>query len=172
MKHPVNFIQVVLPALLAMFSFAAWAQTGPTDTLPGDPGALAVHSIQDLHFGAFSQGEGGTVTISAAGLRSVSGDVTDYDLGISYFQALFEVSAPAGAIISILNGPDATLTGSNGGSMSLELGGTSPEAPFLNTTPSPGHTNIGIGGTLTVGNAAASPPGTYSGTFYLTFNLE
>ncbi|HOY04559.1 MAG TPA: DUF4402 domain-containing protein [Saprospiraceae bacterium] len=172
MNHSVNFLQVILPALLAALSFTVHAQTGPTDTLPGDPGALSVHNIQDLHFGVFSQGEGGTVTISAAGVRSVSGDVIDYNLGISYFQALFEVAAPAGAIISVLNGPDATLTGSNGGSMSLELGGTSPEAPFLNTTPSPGYTNFGIGGTLTVGNPAASPPGVYSGTFYITFNLE
>lgn len=172
MHHFIRYSTCFLLLLITGFLNTVGAQT-PTDTVPGDPGILAVYTMQPISFGAFSQGiTGGSVSISAAGVRSVNGTVQDYDFGIPYFQAVFEVSAPTGAVISILNGPDAVLTGSNGGSMNFHIGSTSPTAPFLNTTPSPARTSIGVGGTLTVGNASANPPGTYSGTFYLTFNLE
>lgn len=157
---------------LGLVSLTVQAQD-PTDSIPGDPGALSVYSIQDLQFGAFSTGaSGGSVTISPTGTRSVSGTVTAIDLGFSYNQAIFEIAAPLGVTITVMNGSNVSLTGSNGGSMTLQLGSASPASPFINAVPSPGHTSIGIGGTLTVGNAAANPPGTYSGTFYVTFNQE
>lgn len=145
----------------------------PTDTLPGDPAALYVYSVQNMSFGAFSHGPaGGSVIISTSGARSSTGSVVELNLGVSYYQAIFDVAAPEGNIISITNGSDATLTGSNGGSMTLQIGGSSPASPFVITMPSPAHTPVSIGGTLLVGNAAANPPGTYSGTFYVTFNQE
>ena len=145
----------------------------PTDSLPGDPGALAVYNVQNLSFGAFTHGgSGGTVVISPAGIRSVTGGVTALNFGVVYYQAVFELEAAGGAIVSITNGPNATLTGSNGGTMSLKLGASSPGSPFINNTASPGRTQVNIGGTLTVGNSAANPPGTYSGTFYIIFNQE
>lgn len=159
--------------LLFGTSLSLQAQSDPTDSLPGDPGALSVYNVQDMHFGAFTHGDsGGSISLSTSGMRSVTGSVLDVDLGIAYFQAIFDIAAPEGAMVSIMNGSDATLTGSNGGSMSLHLGSASPASPFTITIPSPGHTPVSIGGTLTVGNATANPPGTYSGTFYLTFNLE
>ncbi len=157
---------------LSGMSFLCFAQN-PTDSLPGDPGALSVYTIQNLSFGAFSNGlSGGTVAISSAGTRSVTGSVTALNLGITYFQSIFEIEAAEGAIISITNGPDATLTGSNGGTMSLKLGNSAPGSPFINTTPSPARTQISIGGTLSVGAPSSNPPGTYSGTFYIIFNQE
>lgn len=156
----------------AVASLFCYAQT-PTDFLPGDPGGLYVYTIQNLAFGAFYHGNtGGTVIIENDGSRSVTGDVVALNLGVTYFNALFEIEAPPGSIISILNGPDATLTGSNGGTMILGIGTSTPAAPFSTTLSPPSRTQVNIGGTLTVGNNAASPPGSYSGTFYITFNYE
>jgi hypothetical protein len=65
------------------------------------------------------------------------------------------VEAAPGSLISITNGPDATLTGSNGGTVSLHIGNSDPTSPF-NTTVSPtSRTPVNIGGTLTIGNPAA-----------------
>ena len=157
---------------LAFTSLFCCAQT-PTDTLPGDPGGLYVYTIQNLAFGAFYHGNtGGSVIIENDGSRSTTGDLVALNLGITYFNAIFEIEAPPGTIVSILNGPDATLTGSNGGSMTLSIGTSSPAAPFNTVLSPPSRTQVNIGGTLTVGNNAASPPGAYTGTFYITFNHE
>lgn len=131
----------------------------------------SVNTIQSLSFGAFAQGiNGGTVTVSGQGIRSATGTVVLFDLGQQYHQALFDVAAPAGTIITITNGPDATLAGSNGGAMTLSLGISSPASP-MSADPS-GTTRVSIGATLTVGNESASPPGNYSGTFSITFNNQ
>ena len=160
---------VLVPGLL---SFWAAAQN-PTDSLPDDPGAIAVYTIQHLGFGAFSHGAaGGTVVISNTGTRSVTGDIIPLNLGILYFHAIFELNAPAGTIISILNGANTTLNGSNGGTISLQIGNSDPPSPFVTTVTQPARTQINIGGTLTVGGPVANPPGTYTGTFYITFNQE
>jgi hypothetical protein len=94
------------------------------------------------------------------------------NFGVQFGQAIFEIDAPAGTIISILNGPDATLTGSNGGTMSLHLGNSYPASPFTTTVTPPARTPVSIGGTLTVGNATVSPPGSYTGTIDITFNYQ
>ena len=141
--------------------------------LRADSQGLNVTTIQNLSFGAFSQGSsGGTITVSTAGSRTASGTVVPLNLGIQYFQAIFEVEDSTGTIVSILNGPDATLYGSNGGTMSLHLSNSDPVSPFISAVDPPQTTAISIGGTLTVGNADVTPPGNYTGTFYLTFNNE
>lgn len=141
--------------------------------LPAFAQVLSVTTVQNMSFGAFAQGSsGGTVIISNTGSRSVTGTVVPLNLGTAYNQAIFEVEAVEGTVVSISNGPDATLTGSNGGTMSLHIGNADPGSPFISTIASPGRTQVKIGGTLTVGNLATSPPGSYSGTFYITFNNE
>jgi hypothetical protein len=158
--------------VLSFLSFYANAQD-PTDSLPGDPGAISVYSMQNLSFGAFTLGSsGGTIVIATSGARSVSGDVIPLNLGVLFCQAMFEVEAPEGTILSILNGPDVPLTGTNGGSMSLNIGVSDPISPFNVSVPSPGRTAISIGGTLTIGSMASNPPGSYTGNFYITFNQE
>lgn len=173
MKNPQWIIKSLLVLLLSFISILSIAQGDPTDSLPDDPGALSVFTVQDMKFGAFSQGSsGGTVIMSTSGSRSVTGDVIALNLGVTYFQAIFEIAAPEGTIISILNGPNETLTGSNGGTMSLNLGSSDPGSPFSTTVQPPTRTQVSIGGTLMVGNPAASPPGAYTATFYITFNQE
>jgi hypothetical protein len=167
-----TFIKFLFVTALAFTSLFCYAQT-PTDTLPGDPGGLYVYTIQNLAFGAFYHGNtGGTIIIGNDGSRSVTGDVVALNLGFQYFNAIFDIEAPQGSIVSILNGPDATLTGSNGGSMSLHIGSSYPASPFSTTLSPPSRTQVSIGGTLTIGNNASTPPGSYTGTFYITFNHE
>jgi Domain of unknown function (DUF4402) len=166
-------LKILLVVGLGFMSNAAFAQIDPTDSLPGDPGALTVYTVQHMSFGAFSIGNsGGTVVIANNGTRSVTGDVLGLNLGTPYFQSIFDIDGPQGAIVSILNGPDVTLTGSNGGSMMMHIGNSDPSSPFIITVAQPARTQVNIGGTLTVGNSAANPPGNYNGTFYITFNLE
>ena len=127
-------------------------------------------TAQTLSFGAFAHGAvGGTVTISSGGFRSSTGDVILLSLGYPYFTTLYEVIANPGTIITIMNGPDVILPGSNGGSITLTIGASDPVSPFVTSTPPPLPTYLNIGGTISIGNTAANPPGDYSGTYDITF---
>ena len=173
MKNLNRDIKIILTFLSGMVSMHAFSQATPTDTLPPDPARVSVYTIQNLRFGAFTQGAiGGTVVLSSSGTRTVTGDVILLNMGILYSEAIFEIEGIIGSVISINNGPNATLTGSNGGSMSMSIGSSSPASPFTITVQPPGRTQINIGGTLNIGSPAANPPGTYTGTFYITFNQE
>jgi hypothetical protein len=135
--------------------------------------AIVTVTTQNLSFGAFTPGVGGgTVTISSAGSRSATGDVILLNLGYSFSTALYEVTANPGTVVSLVNGPDVILTGSGGGSMTLHIGASSPVSPFVITTIPPAFTLLNVGGTLTVGNILANPPGDYSGMFDITFIQE
>lgn len=130
-------------------------------------------TAQNLSFGAFTiVVAGGTVTINSDGSRNATGDVVLLNMGYSFSTALYEITANPGTIISIVNGPDVLLPGSNGGSMSLHIGNSNPAWPFVTTAIPPAITQLNIGGTLTVGNILANPAGNYSGTFDITFVQE
>jgi hypothetical protein len=138
--------------------------------LPPRPMTVTVHMLQNLSFGAFYQGSsGGSVIISTSGSRSSTGDVVLLGMGYSFSAVLYDVVANPGTLVTINNGANATLTGSNGGSMTLVIGVASPASPFVVTTTPPTATQVSIGGTLNVGNPVANPPGIYSGTFNVTF---
>jgi hypothetical protein len=170
-KHigPAVKIKCIIP-LLCLLATGVQAQV---DTLPGDPAVIMAYTIQNLHFGTFSAGNaGGTLVLSAAGGRTTTGSVVAINQGAAASPALFDIDAVYGSMVSVLNGPDATLTGSNGGSMLMHIGASNPASPFITIVRQPLRTHVYIGATLTVGNQAANPPGTYSGTFYVTFALE
>lgn len=153
-------MQIACMVLLSGHCFTANAQIS------------AVNTIQNLSFGAFSPGnEGGTITISNTGIRSASGTAVPVNIGIPHFEAVFEIEAPNGTIISISRGAEAILRGSNGGSMSLKLGNSDPQGPFSVFSPN-GKTEVRIGGTLSIGNVLNNPPGNYNGSFFITFNNE
>lgn len=171
MKRRIH-IRALIILILCIVSVTSYAQT-PIDSLPNDPGKLVVYTMQNLKFGAFSQGAlGGTVTISPSGTRTSTGDVILLNMGITYYQALFDLEVPYGTVVSLMNGPNVTLVGSNGGSMSMAIGDSSPSSPFFTSVQPPGRTQLSLGGTLTVGNPVSNPPGTYSGTLFITFNQE
>jgi hypothetical protein len=139
---------------------------------PPRPITITVTS-QVLSFGAFTQGAvGGTVTISAAGARSSTGDIILLNLGFSFSTALYQIVGQPGTLVSLLNGPDVSLPGSGGGSMLLHIGSSNPASPFVIITVPPAFTTLNVGGVLTVSNPAANPPGNYSGTFNITFIQE
>jgi hypothetical protein len=130
-------------------------------------------TAQGLSFGAFYHGAvGGTITISPASSRSSTGDVVLLGLGYPFSAALFEVHAQRGTVISILNGPDVSLIGTPSGSMTLHIGSSNPTSPFVSTVPYTVAIPLYIGGILTVGNSAANPPGSYTGTFDITIVRE
>jgi hypothetical protein len=130
-------------------------------------------TAQGLSFGAFYHGAvGGTVVILPSGSRSSTGDVVLLGLGYPFSAALFQVHANRGTVISILNGPDAVLTGIPSGTMSLHIGSSNPSSPFVSNVNYNIAIPLYIGGTLTVGNSAANPPGSYTGTFDITLVRE
>ncbi len=121
-------------------------------------------------FRAFFQGpSGGTVIVFPDGSRSVTGSLVQANLGFPFSPAIFEVDANVGTVVSIMNGPDVILYGSNGGSINLHIGEASTGSLFISSVPPPSRTLVRIGGTLTVGNPLANPPGNYSGNFSVTF---
>ena len=134
---------------------------------------VTVYTIQNFNFGTFYQGNsGGTIDVSTTGTRTATGDIILMNTWNSAAQAILEIQAPAGSVISITNGADAVLTGSNGGTVSLHLESSNLGSPFNTTAVPPARTTLNIAGKLTIGNITTSPPGTYQGTFSITFNQE
>lgn len=152
--------------IITMITASLSAQEWPPIPIEVTPTA------QTLSFGAFSMGAvGGTVTVAPNSSRSSTGDVILLTIA-SYSSARFEILSNPGTLISILNGPDVVLPGSNGGSLLLTIGSSDPVSPFVTNVIPPLTTPLYIGGTLTVGNIVANPAGNYSGLFELTFIQE
>ncbi|MFD2163288.1 DUF4402 domain-containing protein [Paradesertivirga mongoliensis] len=161
-KYDCDFwVKVILSTfLLAFLSFPAKSQ-------------MTVYPVQDFNFGTFYQGSsGGSVEITPSGSRSASGDIVLMNMGVSYSQAIFEIEAPSGTLVSVSMSPDVTLSGSNGGSITLKLGSLEPEFPLITAVSPPGRTQVKIGGALIVGNRNDSPAGNYTGSFSITFHQE
>ncbi len=156
----------VLSIILLVYCSEVFAQEPP-------PRPVQVTVVQNLTFGAFSQGaSGGTVSVDYGGSRVATGDVVLLNLGFSFTAASFRLVGNAGTVVSILNGADVSLPGSNGGSMTLHIGSSNPSSPFVINVNPPDYVTLSIGGTLTVGNTASNPPGSYSASFEITFIQE
>jgi hypothetical protein len=170
MKKKLHYVLLTSLLISSSSSYAQrkFAALGPEN--PPRPVVIYVNPAQGLFFGAFYQGgSGGSVIIYPNGSRSTTGSVIQTNQGFSFSPAIFEVDAEPGTVVTIMNGPDVTLNGSNGGTMGLHIGSSDPVSPFIATASSPGRTQIRIGGTLTLTNPIANPPGNYSGTFSVTF---
>ena len=152
--------------ILLFFNSSAFAQEPP-------PRPVQVTVTENLVFGAFTQGAlGGTVIINSTGGRSATGDVILLFLGYPFNTATYRLVANVGTVISLLNGPDATLSNGTGGIMTLKIGSSNPVWPFVITTVPPAYTDLYVGGTLTVNSPAITTSGSYSGTFDITFVQE
>ena len=162
------FVKSVITGLLLILPLVVASGQEP----PPRPVSVTV-TAQGLSFGTFTQGgAGGTVTVTATGSRSSTGDVVLLSLTPLHTPAMYEIVANPGTLISLLNGPDVFLPGSNGGSLQLTIGASEPVSPFVITTLPPVATIMYVGGTLTVGNPGLNPPGSFSGTFDITFIQE
>jgi hypothetical protein len=152
--------------LLFMSNFRTSAQEMP-------PRPIGVSLIQNLCFGAFSPGiTGGTVTLYPSGSRYSTGDIILVTIGYLYFPALFELEGNPGSIVHFLAGPDATLNGSYGGTLTLHVGDSDAGDPIIINVAPPGRMQIRVGGTLIVGSPLANPAGIYSGSFMVMFIQE
>jgi len=168
-KHILRGLIRMTPLLfLSAFCLPVLAQEPPPR-----PVIVTFNDAQPLAFGAFSPGaSGGTVTVAPSGTRSSAGDVVLLSMGFIYTPAMFYVRANPGTVLSVLVSPPVTLTGSSGGTLTLQVAGTLPASPFVTTLPWPQQTTVLIGGTLTAGNIASNPPGTYTGNFTVIFVQE
>jgi hypothetical protein len=131
---------------------------------------ITVTNDQGLAFGNFWQAgnSGGTVTLSNTGARSSTGDVVL--LNSTFFHSIFNITTESLSPVSItVDQPTAILSGSNGGSMTLEIGPPSPASPSVSAL-SP--VQVSLGGTLTIGSRSNNPPGTYSGDVMITFTVN
>lgn len=151
-------LKVSIFVLLWASSTFVWAQS------------ITATNDQGLGFGDFTQtaDPGGTITISNTGVRSATGNVVL--LGSTYFYAIFSITTDSATPVTVtIDQPTATLSGSNGGTMSLQIGIADPQSPSVSQmAPAEVH----IGGTITLGTRLENPPGSYSGNVLITFTVN
>jgi hypothetical protein len=165
------------PFLLSVLLFSFLLASLPVTAQEKPPRPIAVSKIQNLSFGAFSQGNlGGTVTINPYGARYFTGDIILFLQVWQYFPAIFEIEGNRGTVVHLVvvhlsTQPlvDAYL---NGASLTIYLGNYIPGDPIILNTSPPGQMQVTIGGTLTDSNPSANPPGSYTGLFSLMFIQE
>ncbi len=154
---------VTLASLLLFFSaFSAYAQNPPRP--------VTVTPLATLAFGAFYQSGAGTVSVDYAGTRTWTGGIIT--LG-SYIvsPAVLRITGNLGTLVTLIMGPDITMNGDGGGTLTLHLDPvTDPTSPFVLTGGNPATVDLHIGGTIDV--PAARPRGSYSGTFTIIFNQD
>jgi hypothetical protein len=137
--------------------------------------SLTVTATQAIHFGTFclTGGAGGTVTVGYDGSRISTGDVLLLSMAPSAQPAIIEIKLCQGRNVIITFSATTTLTGSNGGSLTLDIGPTEKGisgASFTTNSDCNFITPLRVGGTLHVPGTAI--PGTYTGDFEITFNQE
>lgn len=171
MNLKVSWLLTIL--ILVLFAGSAYSQPGlPSRT-------VTVHSTQALNFGSFclvnNGSSGGSVTVDWQGNRTATGQVMLLNSGPAPQAAIFEINLCQGRLVVITYPSSTTLTGSNGGSVKLNIGpsekGVSGSAFQVNTDCS-FITQLRVGGTLIISNNTANPGGDYSGNFSLTFNQQ
>lgn len=167
---PVRVDRFILLAGIATLALLA-AGSRPALAQQESSSQIVLSNIRDLDFGRFVAGSGGTVILSASGLRSSTGAVILLN-SPSVGQAAFNVSRSTNGettesvIISLpQNGTTHLFSGSN--RMAVDNFVATPAV--LQSIP-PGGVPLSVGATLVV--EAGQPPGDYSGTFNLTVNFE
>lgn len=172
-KHLVN--QQLLSVAIAFVGliFCCFFSTGlHAQQMPfPPPNQLQVYVVQDLNFGSFVTGSGGSVIISPSGMRSSTGNV--FLMGSSAYQAIFNVRLIPGRLVHIQLGPPIQLFRvGGGGQVTMEIGPTDKGSSFVTTGGHPFINPVSVGGTLIVGDNTANPPGSYQGSFSVTFIQE
>ena len=144
-------------ALAALAAPASWALV------------MTIQNNQELSFGSFVAGSGGSVTIGTSGARSASGGVLLIPSGAGA-AAQFTVSGDANATYTILlPGNDFVKLSGPGGDMFINdfTGSPSGAAGQLSAG---GSQSLSVGGTLNV--ASGQPPGQYAGSFSVTVDYN
>ncbi|MFA5297518.1 MAG: DUF4402 domain-containing protein [Lutibacter sp.] len=143
---------------------------------PGLPQrSITVQATQALHFGTFalSGGGDGVVTVGYDGNRSAITNILLSNLSPIAQPAIFEIKLCQGRNVTITYSPTAILTGSNGGTMTLDIGPTEKGASG-DEFPVDNNCNfitiLRVGGTLHI--PSTSPTGVYTGNFEISFDQE
>ena len=152
-----------LPKLLAGAALAALAAPASWALV------MTIQNNQELSFGSFVAGSGGSVTIGTSGARSASGGVLLIPSSAGA-AAQFTVSGDANATYTIqLPGNDFVKLSGPGGDMFINdfTGSPSGAAGQLSAG---GSQSLSVGGTLNV--ASGQPPGQYAGSFSVTVDYN
>ncbi|WP_209216674.1 DUF4402 domain-containing protein [Glaciimonas immobilis] len=125
-------------------------------------------NVQALSFGSFAAGYGGGVTISAAGLRSKTGDVIllSSDNGSA---GQFTVNGLPNQTYSIVLPANGTVLLTSGTS-SMTVNYFTSKPSLTGTLSLSGTQTLAIGATLGIANN--QKPGVYNGTFAVTANYN
>jgi hypothetical protein len=137
--------------------------------------SLTITATQAIHFGTLcvTGGAGGTVTVGYDGSRSSTGSIALLSIAPAAQPAIFEIKLCQGRNVIITFSATTNLTGSNGGSLTLDIGPTEKGingASFTTNSDCNFITPLRVGGTLNIPGTAI--PGTYTGSFDITFNQE
>jgi len=137
--------------------------------------SLTITATQAIHFGTLcvTGGAGGTVTVGYDGSRSSTGSIALLSIAPAAQPAIFEIKLCQGRNVIITFSATTNLTGSNGGSLTLDIGPTEKGingASFTTNSDCNFITPLRVGGTLNIPGTAL--PGTYTGSFDITFNQE
>lgn len=136
---------------------------------------ITVTPTQSIHFGTFclTGAGGGTVSVGYNGDRSSTGDIFLSALSPSAQPAIFDIKLCQGRNVTITYDAQTTLTGSNGGSFTMDIGPTEKGvsgSQFPVNSDCNFITTLRVGGTLNI--PGSSPAGVYTGSFHITFEQE
>ncbi|MDP3441417.1 MAG: DUF4402 domain-containing protein [Ignavibacteria bacterium] len=135
---------------------------------------LTVTATQAINFGTIClTGSSGTVTVGYDGSRTSTGNILLLSMAPIAQPAIFEIKLCPGGNVIITFDATTTLTGSNGGELTLDIGPTEkgPNGSIFATNSDCNiMTPLRVGGTLHVPGTAIS--GTYTGSFVITFNQQ
>lgn len=138
------------------------------------PRTITITPTQSMHFGTLCLigTSGGTVTLGYNGVRT-SPDIFLSPITPHAQPAIFEIKLCEGRNVIITYSPTTILTGSNGGSFTLDIGPTErggSGSSFPVTSDCNFITTLRVGGTLHIPDY--SPEGIYTGSFDITFEQE
>lgn len=149
---------------------SAFAQASASQTTTGSvtifqPIALAKNT--DLAFGVIVRPAtgAGTVTVSTAGARSISGNGALLN-DVTPTAATFTVTGEGGQAFSINVPASFTMTGPSSSTLNVGVTASAATANLSGTLGSNGSATFSVGGSITV--ASSTTNGAYSGTFTTT----
>jgi hypothetical protein len=168
LKENKCFYKLWLSTTVLFFCFNfSFAQPG----LP--PRTVTVTATQAIDFGRFCvTGSGGTITLGWDGSITSTGGIALIVTPPAQ-PAIFEVKLCQGRNVIITYAPTATLSGSNGGLLTLDIGPTE-KGISGSSFPTNGDCNfitpLRVGGTLHI--PGTTLPGIYTGSFDITFTQQ
>jgi hypothetical protein len=138
-----------------------------------EPTQVTISAFSFLRFGTFFSGsEGGVITVSENGMRSADGSIVLLGSGTLVSPAVFEIRAPAYAMIHIMTPAQIRLTGPNNAYLTCFPDfGTSSQV-MVAPANAPSGFLVPMGGQLHIAPQAILPPGKYSGTIEIVLIIE